>query len=72
MLLVCFTISVNTVTLIVGYVQVLMERVTEMASKGDLDVSVAKQVPQPLCAEFHRPDKEEAVAFHTTRFSSQS
>ena len=70
MLLVCFTISVNI--LIVGYVQVLTERVTEMASKEDLDVSVAKTVPQPLCAEFHRPDRKEAVPLHTTRFLRQS
>ena len=71
MLLVCFTLSVNT--LIVGYVQVLMERVTEMATKGDVDVSVAKQVPQPLRAEFHRPQtRKKQLLLHTTRFSSQS
>ena len=54
----------------VGYVQVLMESVTEMTSKEDLDVSVAERVLQPLCAKFHRPDKEEAVTLHITRFLS--
>ena len=58
--------SLNHNTLIAGHVQVLMNIVTEMAAKEHPDLCVTKSVPPALVVS--RPEKEEAVARHTTRF----
>ncbi|XP_078690674.1 uncharacterized protein LOC144921496 [Branchiostoma floridae x Branchiostoma belcheri] len=54
-----------------GYVTELMSIVEGMCSTNNFDGDILEgPVPEPLCAAFERPNKEDAVRQHVTRFNT--
>ena len=48
-----------------------MDSVIRISQNEDIDITPPQAESPPLCASYSKPDKDEAVAVHTTHFKSQ-
>ena len=56
-----------------GYIDELVEETVKLCQEASDFTSIFElsHVPQPLCSDYSRPDKEVAIRQHRSRFAAQ-
>ena len=59
-----------TYLIFAGYIEKLMSKTIDLCKSINREYTITEVIPQPLCAAYEHPLKEQAIEEHTSRFSS--